>query len=561
MPNSSGNVNAPKGFRVFVKDSDDILFGIEQEGSPPSIEYVRRSEFEKREKRYITTNDFAPDSQTQILMTGGRGDLATPRNLHHTFLDEATRAFPPGAPKGMIFGKQLSLARDAMTKARVPNAHPLMPESQGTLRNRLGEVQKTPDGKDKQARQLQGQARFYQTPGGEREKMFDYGDVSPEVSGQALPDYFVRGKDNRLVGKWRHPDDGLAGKNEQQILGRDGKELILKSQTFIAQRAENLRADGRSVEKRLNSYLKDAGYSKDTPQLLIHFGDDFWPAERVLKKFPDGAHADRLKHGPDADIPPGYPHQLSVLVKDGNHLYPAEKFSAREPEAFHKIMKGVEAEVQAEGHKITLRSQDWNYTGASYDISSNTQGLSPIFVMKGEGKDFRLSPALGLTAKNVEMSYPPERRFAAKVNRSGEPTGMWENMATINERDISEHVKDTWEELTGRRSKERVQVGRGAAAYAKGSDMELDPENYRPAGSWRKDDGGRSAAIPTAVKQEIDTKPLQWVNASQTDFANEAGANGSDNVVMGGVEDENHQPAPAHRGLEERPRSAHHGRQ
>jgi len=448
---SEGN----RGKRLYVADTSDpndprdIRFEISNPDSTCRLVHAR--EFEAHIGRPLHYQDVGPKSTFNIMVKGGRGDYAPPGILQHTFKEET-------------LGQKLNLARRTMADVRAPFKH-LTPESQGLMRDGKGDLVYSKSGQPKHVRELSGDDRWYDTPGGRRERNYDYGpQVTAEAAGERMPDITFELTDNQMFGIYRTEGDEYSGDTIQQIkakvkekVGQSVRNVYVRSQSGIAQNVDNLERDGKSVQKRLDSYLRDVDYGKDLPELMINYGNDYWSAKKVLALKPDGDHAKRLKLGPEAEAPNGYDHKLSVVVKDGARIVPVEYYSRNKSEDFRRIVEDVEEHVKtATATEVKLYSGSWDYHKDFEDITESTQTQPQIFVEVGKGENTRLAPIQDVSTGDIDKSFPPRKRYAAKVGPKGFPTGVYENMEVMDRRDVSQSVKDTLREVGSKQMPSRV---------------------------------------------------------------------------------------------------------
>ncbi len=437
-----------RGQQLFVKDTSasadaDLRFGIPKDDGNTVWKFVHKKEFEKHIGRPLHEQDFGTESPFNIIVQGGRSDYAVPGQLHNTFKEKK-------------YVDQIRRAEETMAELRAP-LNRLTPESQGPMKNSRGEVVFGKNGKPLQARELSGEDRRYDTPGGQRERNYAYGPgVSSEAAGERLPDIVFETTDNQMIGIYRVTNDDFSGLDIHQMknkakenLGVGIKNIYLRSQSGILQNVENLERDGKNIQKRLNSYLRDVEYGKDVPQLMMHYGQRFWPAKTVLTRQPEGDHARRLELGPNATPPNGYGQNLAVLVKDKDHFYPAEYYSKNKAD-FHEIMESLEQSVNKNGSKeVNLFKGSWYRDGCFDEISKRTQIQSQILVAVGEGENIRLEPIDRIVTGDIDRSFPADKRYAAKVTlgEHPRPTGVYQNMAVMDPRDYSKAVLDTLDEV------------------------------------------------------------------------------------------------------------------
>ena len=285
-----------------------------------------------------------------------------------------------------------------------------------------------------------GENQVFGTPGGDRIAPYHY--VNQTTSGQNSPDLWLFKKDGSEQQVFRYPGDGLEPDANKLRDHFDADKIIAKSTgNFYHSNRYIVMKGWGTINDRLNVHLNEGrenGPLSKVADVSIQIGGrSFYPADMVMRKYPDSEHSNVLRYGPDASD-----RHFNILVR------PWRGQGLQMVELAQRSAHGAFAEM-AEKNKIF--SGNW-YESDSYSKIADGRAGEPYIYVLNEHNWPTPSSHVPERGEAFKDAYPPAKRIVEMEDDQGGRTGYFKSMAGLKLTEISKEAQAELAQLLALRS-------------------------------------------------------------------------------------------------------------
>ncbi|MEI9425828.1 VirE2 family protein [Mesorhizobium sp. Cs1299R1N1] len=268
---------------------------------------------------------------------------------------------------------------------------------------------------------LKGQNQLYDTNAGPRKRAVAYKDAY--VNGESAPDCMLRLPNGLITGFSRLPGDGLTGFSPEQVEGKLGGKLLLKSLNHGYQTLDYInRTQGRDAAlHRFADYLEEnRAHNKNTDTAYVKIDDTYFPVKQVLSSYPD----DRVSKTIGGSRPT-LDERILIRMPTGNTFATPDWVAESHPDYFKGVCKA---------HGI---NEEWGRFKPKWNERLDKHASHSRVLIEEDGnlvEDASLVPK----EKSVLDVYPPNRIFYEGDSKYGDRTGNFTSLAESYRRATSE---------------------------------------------------------------------------------------------------------------------------